>query len=49
MSKEGLEEFQSPELLLEWILDLWDSTTLSDTEKADILLKEIQLYIPVKF
>lgn len=46
MSKESLEEFQSPEQLLEWILDLWDSAILSDSEKSDILLKEIQLYIP---
>ncbi len=41
------EVFNTPEELVQWIIDNWSSDDFQDPEQFDWMLKEIQVYIPM--
>ncbi|HZG59194.1 MAG TPA: hypothetical protein VEY68_01535 [Anoxybacillus sp.] len=41
------EVFNTPEELVQWIIDNWSSDDFHDQEQFNWMMKEIQIYIPI--
>ena len=41
------EVFNNPEELVQWIIENWDKEDFQDDEQFDLMMKEIQVYLPI--